>query len=219
VISRVALTLGEFLATKIILTRHGDVPGIEPVRFRGREDIPLTDLGRKQADAVGARIASLWRPVTIYTSPLQRCVYTGNAIAKASGISCGAIDDLNDLHYGAWQWKTHVEIKSSSPELYTMWHRSPHLIRFPGGESLQDLVARTSNVIRQVLRKHPGHTVVLVGHDSVNRALVLQILDQPLSAYWRIHFDPCGLTEIDFVDGGPTVKRINDVGHLEILKN
>jgi phosphoserine phosphatase len=218
VILDAALSLGDLLATKIILTRHGHVPGIEPVRFRGREDIPLTELGLKQADAVAARIARLWRPRAIYTSPLQRCVNTANAIAEASGISCTAIEELNDLHYGTWQWKTHVEIKSSSPDLYATWHRSPHLVRFPGGESLQDLVARTSNVIRQLLHEYTDHTVILVGHDSVNRALALQILDQPLSVYWRIHFDPCGLTEIDFVDGHPTVKRINDVGHLEHLK-
>jgi phosphoserine phosphatase len=46
--------------TKIILTRHGRVEGIEPERFRGRTELPLTELGRAQAKAVAARIAKAW---------------------------------------------------------------------------------------------------------------------------------------------------------------
>jgi len=58
----------------------------------------------------------------------------------------------------------------------------------PEGDSLQDLVARTANALRFVLERHTSktETVVFVGHDSVNRALLLQLLDQSLSAYWRI---------------------------------
>ena len=41
--------------------------------------------------------------------------------------------------------------------------------------------------------------VVLVGHDSVNRALLLKLLEQPLSAYWRIAQGPAALNEIDIV--------------------
>jgi probable phosphoglycerate mutase len=205
------------MSTKIILTRHGHVAGIAPPRFRGRENIPLTDLGRRQARAVAERISRLWRPRAVYTSPMQRCIDTGDAIAKACGLAGTAIDALNDLDYGDWQWKTYAEVEVSSPDAYATWHRSPQLVRFPKGESLQDLVARTGEAVRLVLRDHGDQIVVLVGHDSVNRALLLQLLDQPLSAYWRIAFDPCGLTEIDFNDGRFSVRRVNDIGHLEAL--
>jgi broad specificity phosphatase PhoE len=58
--------------TKIILTRHGDVEGIKPERFRGRTELPLTELGQAQAKAVAARIT--WNPAKVYTSPMGRCV-------------------------------------------------------------------------------------------------------------------------------------------------
>ncbi|MFZ0729784.1 MAG: histidine phosphatase family protein, partial [Methylovirgula sp.] len=70
---------------KLILTRHGHVDGIDPERFRGRTDLPLTELGRGQVKAVAARIAALWTPAAIYTSPMSRCVATGDAIAQACG--------------------------------------------------------------------------------------------------------------------------------------
>ena len=71
----------------------------------------------------------------------------------------------------------------------------PQLMRFPGGESLQDLVARAADALRFVLARHEASsdTVVLVGHDSVNRALLLQLLDQPLPAYWRVAQQPCAI--------------------------
>jgi probable phosphoglycerate mutase len=88
------------------------------------------------------------------------------------------------------------------------------LARFPGGESLQDLVARTSDALRVALARHPKETVVMVGHDSVNKALLLQLLDQPLSAYWKVSQDPCTLNEVDIDDGVIQVRRINDTSHL-----
>ena len=64
--------------------------------------------------------------------------------------------------------------------LDVIWHVAPHLMRFPNGESLQDLLARTSDALRSVIARHPADPVVLVGHDSVNRALLLQLLDVPV---------------------------------------
>jgi broad specificity phosphatase PhoE len=97
------------------------------------------------------------------------------------------------------------------------WHTTPHLVRFPEGDSLQDLVARTANALRLVLERHASETetVVFVGHDSVNRALLLQLLDQPLSAYWRIAQAPCAINEIDFLDGRICVQCVNETHHLE----
>jgi probable phosphoglycerate mutase len=48
--------------TKVILTRHGHVEGISPERFRGRTDVPLTELGTAQADALAVRISAEWTP-------------------------------------------------------------------------------------------------------------------------------------------------------------
>jgi len=87
-------------------------------------------------------------------------------------------------------------------------------MRFPGGESLQELVARASNVLRLVHEHHPQQTVVVVGHSAGNRALLLQTLDQPLSAYWRLGQDPCGLSELEILEQRTKVDRLNDTYHL-----
>jgi probable phosphoglycerate mutase len=201
--------------TKIILVRHGHVEGIDPPRFRGRVELPLTELGMRQAKLTARRIERSWKPVAVYTSPMQRCVSTGQAIAQATGAPLRVLDDLNDLDYGAWQWRTYAEIKAQAPELFARWFAAPHLVRFPDGDSLQDLVSRAADALRCVLGRHPDDVIVMVGHDSVNRALLLQLLDQPLAAYWRLAQDPCAISEIDIVESRSFVRRVNAADHLD----
>jgi hypothetical protein len=88
--------------TKLILTRHGHVEGIDPARFRGRTDLPLTELGWIQAKAVASRIAALWAPVAVFTSPMSRSAATADAIAEACHVRRHVLEDLNDLDYGSW---------------------------------------------------------------------------------------------------------------------
>lgn len=87
-------------------------------------------------------------------------------------------------------------------------------MRFPDGESLQDLVARIDEALRFALRRHSSETVVLVGHNSGNRALLLELLAQPLSAYWRLAQDPCCINEAEIVNGRATMLRVNETAHL-----
>ena len=55
---------------------------------------------------------------------------------------------------------------------------------------------------------------MFVGHNSGNRALLLELPDQPLSAYWRLAQDPCCINEAEIVDGRATMLRVNETAHL-----
>jgi phosphoserine phosphatase len=200
--------------TKILLVRHGHVEGIKPERFRGRADVPLTDRGAAEAKAVAQRIASTWHPIKVYTSPMRRCVDTGGAIAEACHVETQVLTDLNDIDYGLWQWRSYEEVQQTEPRLFSVWFATPQFMRFPEGESLQQLVARGADVLRLVVERHSEDTIVLVGHDSINRAMLLQLLDQPLSAYWRLTQEPCCINEIDIAERRVRVVRTNETGHL-----
>jgi probable phosphoglycerate mutase len=203
--------------TKILLTRHGDVEGIKPERFRGREPLVLTARGRAQAAALAQRIAGVWQPSHIYTSPLGRCIETATAVAKACGIAAKSCDALTDIDYGAWQFKTIAEAKALDPALFAAWFASPQSVRFPNGESLQDVAARAADAMRVVLARHAEETIVLVGHDSVNRVLLLGFLGLPLAAYWRIAQNPCCINEIDIGGGNVCIHGINATQHLDAI--
>ena len=200
--------------TRIVLVRHGHVEGISPERCRGRRDVDLSELGARQARATAQRIAQEWQPLRIYTSPLKRCLQTAEPISTACNIPCITLEDLNDVHYGDWEWRTYDQVRAQWPDLFERWFSAPHLVQFPNGDSLQDLVARVANVLRLILDRHPHETLVVVGHSSANRALLLQTLDQPLSAYWRVEQDPCSVSEIELSAHDATVHRLNETYHL-----
>lgn len=202
--------------TTILLTRHGHVEGIKPARFRGRAELALTDRGLAQADALAQRIARGWKPAAVYTSSLQRCVVTGAKTAAACGVAAGTRAGLADIDYGRWQMRAHDEIRAETPDAWQQWQSAPQLTRFPGGESLADVQARVTDVLREMLQRHPEDTVVLVGHDSVNRVLLMTLLDMPLSAYWRLVQDPCTVNEVEVSPlGVALVRRVNDTSHLD----
>jgi broad specificity phosphatase PhoE len=203
--------------TKIILVRHGHVEGIDPPRFRGRRDLPLTGRGKAQAAAVARRISEKWRPAIVYASPLSRCILTGKAIARACHIQCQSLDQLNDIDYGDWQMKTYQEMQAAEPELYAAWFETPHLVRFPRGESFQDMILRSADALRLALERHTDQTVVMVSHTSINRALLVQLADLPLSSYWILVQDPCCINEIDIVANQIQICSINETSHLDGL--
>jgi phosphoserine phosphatase len=200
--------------TRLVLVRHGHVPGIEPARFRGGMNLELTERGLREAQLTASSIARRWQPAVVYSSPKQRCLVTAGLIADACAVAWQELEDLSDLDYGAWQDKTHDEVRAAYPAQYRQWRNAPHMLRFPGGDSLQQLSARVADALRLIVDTHPDATVVIVGHDSSNRALLLHALGLPLAAYWRISQDPCGLSEI-LADGeGLSVRSMNDTAHL-----
>jgi phosphoserine phosphatase len=201
--------------TKIILVRHGHVEGISPERFRGRADLKLTPEGRRQAEATARRIHAAWTPAAIYTSPLSRSRATAEAIGKPLGLSPIALDRLIDIDYGDWQGLTPAEVGRQWPEALDAWYRTPDWAAIPAGETVQDVLARTVSTLRHVISRHSDDTMVLVGHDSVNRVILLHALDLPLSRYWRLGQGPGAVNEIDFSERGFVVLTVNETSHLK----
>jgi broad specificity phosphatase PhoE len=204
--------------TRLLLVRHAHVEGIAPERFRGRADVPLSPLGRRQAATTAETIGKRWDFAAVYTSPLARAVATGEAIAARRSLEAQPLPALNDIDYGQWQWKTHEEVQGAWPVLFERWLNAPDMVRLPGGESLAELAARAADALRLIAERHPDDGVVAVGHDSVNRAMLMQALAQPLSAYWRLGQSPCGISEIEMVGDLMRVVRMNETAHLEALK-
>jgi len=202
---------------RIILVRHGHVDWLAPERFRGRAELPLSSLGRRQAHAAAGYIAATWKPEAVYTSPLGRCRETGAAIAAPFRLEPRPIDGLADIDYGEWQGLTREQAKERWPDETELWFRAPHIAAIPGGETLRALLSRATAALRDILRRHSDETVAVVGHDSVNRVLLLFAMELPLSRYWHLRQDPCGVNELFFDNGSFIIGSINQTQHLSGL--
>ena len=185
--------------TRIIMVRHGNVDWIDPPRFRGRADLPLSAIGFRQVAATAERIRVTAKPSAIYSSPMGRCIDTGKAIGAPFGLEPQIVAGLNDVDYGEWQGLTWAEVRARWPEAFDTWFHRPLLAAFPSGENLPGVQARLLAALAEIVHRHRDGTVVLVAHDSTNRIMLLSALGLSVSSYWRIRQDPCAINEVDII--------------------
>jgi probable phosphoglycerate mutase len=199
----------------MIVVRHGHVEGIDVPRFRGRIHLSLTASGLQQAEQAGEYVRRLApHPAVIYSSPLTRCVTTASIIGNPFGLAPVPNEGLNDIDYGSWQGRLVSEVTEEDPSTVAKWFRSPAEAEIPGGETLRALADRVRATVDEIVSTNAGNAVVLVAHDSVNRAILLQALGLPLNHYWRLGQSPGAVSHLEYLDGEWTVESLNETAHL-----
>jgi broad specificity phosphatase PhoE len=202
--------------TRIILVRHGQTPWNKDKIFRGSRDIPLNDTGREEA-----RLAGEWlKGETIhaaYCSPLSRARDTGEAIARHHGLPVADLPGLTDLKYGDWEGLPLTEVKVKYADLYRRWETAPHTVRFPNGETLDEVKARALDAVAAVVQRHPEQTVLLAAHRAVNKVLIAALIGLDNSNFWRIGQDTTAINCFNVVNGTWHIMLLNDTCHLRGL--
>jgi len=200
---------------EIILARHGETEwNVEEV-FRGRIDVELNQTGIKQAELLAEYLSGI-KIDAVYSSPLKRALKTAELIAGYHKLRVEITPGLTDFDYGGWQGLSHKEVKDRYKELYNEWNKNPHLVKMPGGESLNGVRERALGVMHEVLAKH-NSTVVLVSHRVVNKVLICALLGLDDSHFWNIRQDNCGITTFACEKGRFILTKHNDTSYLSPL--
>lgn len=203
------------MMTTMILVRHGQTEWNRVERFRGRADVPLNDTGMKQAELTGKRIASAWNPVAVYSSPLSRAVKTAQAAATYFDLPVQVHSSLADIDYGKWQGLTPEQVRQEWPEALAAWYERPDQAAIPDGESLAQLRHRAMAMVNDLVERHAGETIVIVGHTVINRMILLGILGLGNDRFWHLRQEPCAINVIEAVDGNYVLASMNDTCHLQ----
>ncbi|MFG3554927.1 bifunctional RNase H/acid phosphatase [Micromonospora sp. NPDC047557] len=205
-----------FTATRLILVRHGETAYTEQGRYSGRGDVPLSERGRAQARATGARVAALAPSVAaVLSSPLSRCTATAAAIAKALGdVPVRTETDLIECDFGQWEGRTFAEVRQEWPGEMDAWLASPRIAP-PGGESFTQVAERVHRVVNALPAAYPGETVVVVSHVSPIKLALRDALAASDAFLHRLFLDAAGISVLDlWPDGGIAVRTVNDTAHL-----
>lgn len=198
---------------KLLLIRHGDVSTQKEEVFHGRMDVPLTERGMLQAKKTAEKLSGAGI-LKIYSSPLKRAYDTARAIAEKQNAPVEILQELNDIHYGAWEGMTLSEVKSKYELKFNVWAAKPHAMKFPEGESVEEVGQRALTAVNKIMIEHPDETVALVAHRIITRCLTLLLLGQPLSTLWTIRHDPCSITTLEKLPYGFILVTHNDTCHL-----
>ncbi|MEE8470427.1 MAG: histidine phosphatase family protein [Dehalococcoidia bacterium] len=206
----------EVVLTRFILVRHGETEWNREERFRGRADLPLNSTGVRQAEAAALNLRD--RDVAaIYSSPLKRSAETAGILSGKLSLPVEIAEGLVDIDFGRWQGLSAGEASGQDSELYARWLESPHEVRFPGGESLEDVRKRVVTAVDEAAVKHSKQTVVLVSHKVVCQVLLCAMLGIDNSHFWQVRQDVCAINIFEIRNGFPIVSLVNDTCHLKSL--
>jgi alpha-ribazole phosphatase len=195
--------------TRLYLIRHGQVKGFEQRRYNGHADVALTDLGVEQYHLLKDRLADS-HISACYSSDLTRCKIGANIICEQFGIEPTFRSELRELNVGIWESLTWQEIQSRWPNEWQARLNDLVNYRVPQGENLLDVEARLMPVVREILERHRGQEILLVGHGGVNRIILLAAIGAPLANMFNIEQNYGCLNIIDYyADGRATVKLLN----------
>jgi alpha-ribazole phosphatase len=190
----------------LYIARHGRTVANAEGRLQGRIDLPLDDLGRRQADCLARTLAGA---DLVLSSPLLRAVQT----AEALGLPITVDDRWIELDFGEHDGLRREDIEPA------MWHRLRSDIYYApaGGESLADVLARVVPALADALELARDREVVIFTHVLPIKAALATVLGAGIDVSWRCHLDPASITQIAATSSGPVLRSFNETSHLSEL--
>lgn len=189
----------------IVLVRHGQTSANAAGLLLGRSDPALTDLGRRQARALGSAVAGASRLVT---SPLARARQTAEALGLAAEVE---VDDRwVEVDYGVFEGQPLGQVPA---EVWQRWRADPTW-QPPRGESLASVGRRVARACEDLAAAAAVSDVVVVSHVSPIKAAVAWALGVGDEVAWRMFLDVAAISRIGLGARGPTLRGYNDTNHL-----
>jgi len=199
------------------LVRHGQTEFSRENRFCGSIDPPLSDVGQRMAEALGAAHGDgKWD--AIYCSPSQRARQTVAPLAKRAKLEPSLDDGLREISYGEWEGLKHEDVKSRFPDVYAYWSQDTASRATPGGETAFMVAARAAPVLERIRREHATGKVLVVSHKATLRILVCALLGMDVRLFReRIAQPVCALSRFEVKPAGTAMlTMLGDVSHLPL---
>ena len=198
--------------SRLLLVRHGDTKLNSGKRFWGQTDVELSASGIRQAERLRDRLATE-KIDAIYTSNLSRASVTAEIIASRHQSKTIICAELRETNFGKVEGLTFNEICQLYPELIEPWSNWSLALRFPGGESVEELAKRVSQFLPRLEKHTSGETILIVAHSASLRLLICHLLGIELQ-YWRqFRLDLASLSILETYPQGAILSLLNDVSH------
>lgn len=223
------------MTTRVIIVRHGQSSYNTERRIQGRSDAStLTQKGRDDTRKVGAALSHL-NFAAIYTSPLQRAKKTAEVIVDCLTTSATLkptekpTDKLMEIDLPLWEGMLLQEVCDKFPEDYRCWQQQPQelLMMVPQLEGTRKhfpvlaLYEQAGQFWQEILPRHAGETILIIGHNGINRALISTALGISPNRYHSIQQSNCGISVLNFAGGleqPVQLESLNQTAHVgEIL--
>ena len=184
---------------RLWLVRHGETEWSRPGQHTSRTDVPLTELGRRQAAGVARKLAG-HEFALVLSSPKSRALDTARLAGFGDRVE--TTDDLLEWDYGEDEGRTTPEIRAERPG-WTVWADGPL-----GGETADEVAARVDRVIARV-READGDVLVFA-HGHVLRVLAARWIGEPPSEGRFFELVTATVSVLGWERETPTIERWNE---------
>lgn len=202
------------MSLRLFVVRHGATEWSSARRFAGWRDIPLSEDGRRQCEAVARALAES-QPAAVWASPLERARVSAEILAKPHRLAVRLDEAFREMSFGQWEGLTRQEVAARFPRDWEVWRTSPTRFSAVGAETLAAVAERVAAGLDAVRNEHDGQTVILVSHAMVVRLLVLAALGLGLDRLWTVEATPGGISELEYRKDWVTLHRMNTLAHLD----
>jgi probable phosphoglycerate mutase len=183
---------------EVVLVRHGETEWSRAGKHTGRTDIPLTERGRQEAQALAVELQGR-RFALVLTSPLARAAETCR-LARLGDVA-EAREELMEWDYGAYEGRETIDIRKDRPG-WTLWRDG-----VPEGETIAQVQARVDRVIAE-LRSVAGDAAVFA-HGHLLRVLAARWLGLEPAAGRLFALDPATISILGYERETPVVRMWN----------
>jgi probable phosphoglycerate mutase len=155
----------------------------------------------------------------VVSSPLLRARQTAEIVLGDRSVPLTLDPDLMEIAHGDWEGLLDAEVKERDESRRRAWRETPHLVTLPGGESLEQVMARAWSALCKACHGLQSEdTLFVVSHDGVNRVLLCRILGLSLARAWAFRQAPVCLNLLEGPDPEHlSLVRLNDASHLTPL--
>jgi 2,3-bisphosphoglycerate-dependent phosphoglycerate mutase len=205
---------------ELVLVRHGEQQLSRDTSVDDAVDAPLSELGLRQVEAVGKRLAET-EIHAVYSSPLVRAFQTGEAIGSHHGLVPHAVEALREFH--PWQQldagrSIHDLLSADEVRAIFREHvRTKRFDAFPYSEDRDAFRARINAALGDIIDRHLGERVVVTCHGGVINAFLAAVVGTDQDLPVRVHH-----TSVSVFRGADTrrsVISVNDFAHVLDLQD
>ena len=201
--------------TKLIIVRHGQSMANLNGTFAGQVDVPLSPMGRRQAEELKDYLLSHYKIDVIYSSALSRACDTVAPTAAALGLPVIKDEGLKEIDGGEWEGLTHEEIAKKFPADFALWRDNIGLSHCTGGESMRGLQERSITATNRIVEENKGRTVLIGTHAGFLRAMICYWRGIPLEDMKNTTWVPnASVTEVEYDGGKYKLLREGEISFL-----
>ena len=201
---------------RLLLFRHGETDHNAERLALGRQDVPLNERGRAQAQAIARAYGDGSGITAIYASPLQRAVSTATPLAQALGLVVRTEPALIEMDIGQLEEMSFPDVREQYPDFARRWLSDECADAvMPGGESLRQVQERSWAAVDSLRARHLDETVAIVTHNFVCLTVLCWILRLPLERFRGIRQDLGAVSVVELTPERNAILTLNDRCHLE----